>query len=695
MAKCCRVFVYLCCLFVLTANILSAETDNRPIVVFRIDDCQRSWLTPFAGLGGVSALDYGKTKKIPITWAVISNLATLGTSMSWAEIKGYLDVAGGEAASHSVTHAALPTTQNYIDEIIESKAAIEANLPGYKCNTFLQPGPWKGDAYMDDWAKLDNPIGQTIQANYSQSQAYLGRMWPIGKPHYKYGTCVRYALDYPENLNLDLIFDAIVATPGLTTVFTGHGVQKQGGTSAYCIPAGVLKTFMDKLADLRDEGEIRLMSLNEVYQTEFSNDLNRIVNADLEYGNAAENIGWDILRGARMVDTGGVDNSRYCELSSTDSQNATLRSVSLSLQPGRYEISWYQKSLPDKLNSGLGVCLAGLQNYASGCNYINWTTPACQAPVNEWQKKTALALVLDNYIMTELSFQAGKNAGYGVDKIEIRKRDIDPEVSPSGSVATPRPTECTVSWKTPNDPAITSIVVRYSFQTHPLTPTTGTLLGTIAAQPGEEQQISGPINWTNRAYIYFSVFGVKSGSAYAPPDLASLKVDTVPPAAPCVTATAGANGTVDVNWTCSTPQTKILYYEYALGTTPGGCDMKNWTSTIGRQACINGVVAGMTVYVSVIARNVFGVYSACGSSKFSTAPAVAPISQILTQPDNQMVTVKGVVTAVFSDCCYVQAIDQPRGIKLVGNISGYKMGNSVTVTGMVRTTKGERFVTVQ
>lgn len=695
MAKCCRAFVYLCCLFVVAANILHAEIDNRPIVVLRIDDCQRSWLTPFDGLEGVSGFEYGKTKKIPITWAVISKLAALGTSMSWAEIKGYLDVAGGEAASHSVTHAALLTTQDYIDEIVASKAAIEANLPGYECNTFLQPGPWKGDAYMDYWSELENPIGLAIQANYSQSQAYLGRMWPIGKPHYKYGTSIRYALDYPENLDLDLIFDAILSTPGLTTVFTGHGVQEQGGTSAYCIPAGVLKTFMDKLADLRDEGKIRLMSLNEVYQTEFSNDLNRIVNADLEYGNAAENIGWDILRGARMVDTGGVDNSRYCELSSTDSQNAALRSISLSLQPGRYEISWYQKSLPGKLNSGLGVCLAGLQYYLSGCNYINWTTPACQAPVNEWQKKTALALVLDNYIMTELSFQAGKDAGYGVDKIEIRKRDIDPEVSPSGSVATPRPTECTVSWKTPNDPAITSIVVRYSFQTHPLTPTTGTLLGTIVAKPGEKQQISGPMNWANRAYIYFSVFGIKSGSAYTPPDLASLKVDTVPPAAPCVTATAGANGTVNVNWTCSTPEAKIWCYEYALGATPDSCDMKDWTSTIDKQTCINCLAVGTTGYVSVKARNVFGIYSACGSSKFSIAPAVAPISQILTQPDNQMVTVHGIITAVFGDCCYVQAIDQPRGIKLVGNIGGFRLGDGVTAMGRLGTEKGERFVTVQ
>ncbi len=652
-------------------------------------------MTPFDGLGGVSAYEYGKAKRIPVTWAVISGLASAGTSMSWAEIKDYLDVAGGEAASHSVTHAALPTTQAYVDEIVASKAAIEANLPGYACNTFLQPGPWKGDAYMDYWSELENPIGLAIQANYSQSQAYLGRMWPIGKPHYKYGTSIRYALDYPENLDLDLIFDAILSTPGLTTVFTGHGVQEQGGTSAYCIPAGVLKTFMDKLADLRDEGKIRLMSLNEVYQTEFSNDLNHIVNGDLEYGNATENVGWDILRGARMVDTGGVDNSRYCELSSTDSQTAALRSVSLSVQPGRYEISWYQKSLPDKLNTGLAVCLAGMRYYTTGCNFINWTTPTCTAPINEWQKKTALAFVLDDYIMTELTFQAGKNAGYGVDKIEIRKQPIDPEISPSGSAATPRPNECTVSWKTPDDPAITSIVVRYGFQAHPLTPTTGTLLGTIVAKPGERQQITGPINWTNRTYVYFSVFGIKSGSAYTPPDLVALKVDTLPPAAPRVSVTNGITEDINVSWTCSTPQSQIAYYEYAAGTAPGGCDLKGWSSTTDAQICINCLTPGTSGYVSVKATNNYGVCSVCGSAKFSIGPAATTFSQILTQSDNRRVTVHGIITAVFRDCCYVQSIDQPRGIKLIGDIGGFRLGDRVTATGLLGTEKGERFVTVQ
>lgn len=172
-------------LILIAASASSADTDNRPIIVLRSDDCARAWATPFDGLGGVSGLSYGKTKRIPITWAVVTDWATAGVkSLTWAELSDYISVAGGELASHSRTHAALPTAQDYINELVDSKAAIESHVPGHTCRTFLQPGPWAEDAYLDRYWELDNPIGQAIKANYAQSQAYLGGGWHVGNKTY-------------------------------------------------------------------------------------------------------------------------------------------------------------------------------------------------------------------------------------------------------------------------------------------------------------------------------------------------------------------------------------------------------------------------------------------------------------------------------------------------------------------------------
>lgn len=71
------------------------ETDVRPIIVLRVDDIRSSWRTPFPEFGGLSALEYGKLKRIPITWGVITSQADSGAGLTWAEIKDYLDTAGG------------------------------------------------------------------------------------------------------------------------------------------------------------------------------------------------------------------------------------------------------------------------------------------------------------------------------------------------------------------------------------------------------------------------------------------------------------------------------------------------------------------------------------------------------------------------------------------------------------------------
>ncbi len=113
---------------------------TTPIVVVRADDIRGTWRTPYIGLGNVSGLTYGKQKNIPMTWAIITSLAASpSTNLTWAELKDYLDNANGEAASHSVTHSEMSSDAAYVSEVVDSKAAIEANLPGYSYTRFFSP----------------------------------------------------------------------------------------------------------------------------------------------------------------------------------------------------------------------------------------------------------------------------------------------------------------------------------------------------------------------------------------------------------------------------------------------------------------------------------------------------------------------------------------------------------------------------
>lgn len=693
--RCASLLPLVCCVALLAKTASWADPYNRPVVVVRIDDCQTSWLTPFSGLGGVNGLTYGKSKQIPITWAVISSFASLGGSMTWAQIKDYLDTCGGEPASHSVNHSPMSTQQDYLDELVNSKTAIEANLPGYQCRTFIQPGTWTGDAYMDSFSKLDNPIGQAIQANYAQSLAYLGGGWRVGHAYYPHGTSNTYSIDaqsLPTIPGISSVLDVVATTPGLVFIISGHGVQEQGGTGTYKVPADVLKATMDKLADLRDQGKIRLMSLDGAFRSTFSPDLNRMPNPDFELINHSQSYnGWSRSGSTQALSTGGINDSGYCSLPDS---TAKITSSSLILPPGRYEMSWYQKVVDAKANSGLVLAFAAMnqknqQAMDQSVLCVNWAFFYNSAPVTDWQKKSVLAHVRDRLNLSQITFQPASGGGYGIDNVSIVSAPIDPAVSPSASTVTPDAGQCTISWHTPDDPSVTSVVVRYNARTHPLTPTSGTAVSTVPTLRDTVQEITVPFNWTALSNAYFSVFGVRSDSSFTPPDLALVKIDTSPPTAPSVSLTVDQDGTLYSQWTSSEPDSQIMGYQYAVGHDPGGNDLRNWTTTTDTSATITGIPWGTGACVSVKAQNLYGFWSNYGSARMYLPVG---LSLAATLPNGRSVSVSGRVTAVFSDCCYIEDNKRTRGIKIVGDASGYQIGQYITVNGLLATRNGERYV---
>lgn len=681
----------ICCLLpAITARASGTDIDDRPIVVLRIDDCPTTWTIPYAGLGGVSALAYGKQKRIPITWAIIASQANTGASLTWAQLKDYLDTAGGEPASHSVVHAAMPSQQHYINELVQSKAMIQANLPGYQCDTFLQPGTWTNDAYIDTFAKLNNPIGLAIQANYSHSMAYLGFGWRTGNIYYHHCTTNAIGLDAPNNPSIPAVIsmlDAAANTPGLILVISGHGVQEQGQSDTYRIRADVLRATMDKLAQLRDQGKIRLTGLSDAFSTSFSTDLNHVPDAGFEAANPSLiTMPWQFGGAAQMVSPGGVNDSRFCLLPDTSSSASTTM---LQIAPGRYEVSWYQKVAAGKQNAGLYATLSSMTQYSAGQRSdMDWALFTNTSP-SQWEKKTALALVPDMLNCSQVLLRPAPSGGYCLDNVSIVSAPIDPAESASMVTVTPSPGVCTISWRNPTDPSLTTTTVRYNSRTHPLTTSTGSFLCTTSSVPGIGQHISIPFDWTSYSNAFFSVFSNKIGGGSAPPDLYAVKIDQTPPTLPGVSLTVDAEGTIHAEWTASDPDSQVVGYQYAVGSANGDSSIKQWIYTSNTNAAIAGLRYGSNVCVSVKAQNTYGFWSGSGSAQTYLQTGVGLASK---HPDGDLITISGRVTAAFDGCAYVQAQDRSRGIRVEGSVSTLHEGDLVTVSGQLGTRNGERFI---
>lgn len=693
-------FIY--CLVGIALGLVSlgscGRADNRPVVVLREDDCRASWRTPFDGLGGVSALQYGKQKRIPITWGVITDWATTGNggySLVWSELLDYLQTAGGEAASHSVTHGGAATDASYIDELVKSKAAIEKNLPGYTCTTFLQPGSWTGDGYMDRFSCLDNAVGQAIQANYLQSQAYLGGGWRIGNPYYPYGMTNVYSVDYQAYPSIDALqatLDIVGSTPGLRFVITMHGVQESGGTTEYETRADMLKALMDRLASLRDSGQIRLATMNEAYHTIFSDNLNHIPDPGFEVCNPGPlnpRSVWQLSGDAQIKATGGVDNSRYA---CTNGSGSQIQSGSLILAPGRYLYSWYQRPEPrcppDEFVRAT-MTSYGPPGWSNPRSTFSWASYTNSDP-NAWERKEALVLIDDRLPSAFVYFRTIDGGSYGIDNVSLVSAPVDPAVSPSQVTKTITPSLLTLSWLSPTDPTVSTIKVRYSPNAHPMTPSDGYQMATVPAVPGAIQQASMHVNWNGWTCMYFSVFAIKNSGAYSPPELAVAVVDKTPPSTPAMNMEAlGPGRYLKASWSSKEPDSAIYQYQYAIGSVLNGADIVPWTQT--QQAQMQGNIstnnAGQ-LYLSVMAQNIYGFWSASDSAFFSFEKKVADLAGCA---DGDAVTVDGVVTAVFADCFYIETSDRTRGIKVTGSTSAAE-GTQVTVSGTMTTVNGERAI---
>ena len=683
-------------LFVICVPLL-ADIDDTPIVVIREDDCCANLRYTYTGLGGISPLAYLKQKRIPITFAVITNLADAKDprSLTWAELLDYYYSVGCELASHSASHATMTTTQQYIDELTKSRAAIEARIPGYQCTTFIQPGVWKDDADLCTFARLTNPIGLALQSTYQQSQGYIESDWRIGTPYYKYGRAVSYTVDYSSTFSLSkslALLDLVAQTPGLVYVVTFHGAQETGGTAQYCVPADVMKAYFARLADLRDQGKVRLLTMNEAYHAQHSPNLNCVADPgfDLsqpEFGNDGP---WQATSPAGYyVNTGGVNNSRYAVTAGWGMNGE------VPLGPGRYRMSWSQR--PEAGTPQSTALATGFLSYTpEGTRYDRCSFPTYRnTNVNVWERHSVLFKMDYGIAKGFIQFAPSGNGAYGMDDVSVVAEPIDPAVSPSSTSGTISPSGLDLNWYTPGDSSVTSICIRCDSKTNPMTPTSGSAWKTIPAQPATWQHWSATnVNWASQNYWFFSVFAVRADGTYSPPDLFDVRVDKAGPNTPIVAVTTGSNRSISASWSAADTdlQSGVYSYAYGVGTSPGQDDVVHLTSTTSTNVSLT--VPACTkdpLYVWVKAQNLYGYWSGCGYQQLSLGPRPATLG--VETPDGSVITVQGTVTAVLSDCMYITDAKRTRGLRVEG-ASGYHEGDSATVTGIMSTNRGERVLTL-
>jgi parallel beta-helix repeat protein len=104
--------------------------------------------------------------------------------------------------------------------------------------------------------------------------------------------------------------------------------------------------------------------------------------------------------------------------------------------------------------------------------------------------------------------------------------------------------------------------------------------------------------------------------------------DTTPPTTPLVTVEGGPfAGTTQLHasWNSSDPESGIVEYQYAIGTSAGGTDVVGWTS-MGTASEVTesviGLSVGTTYYFAVKAKNGQGLWSEVGTSNGITVTAV-------------------------------------------------------------------------
>ena len=153
-------------------------------------------------------------------------------------------------------------------------------------------------------------------------------------------------------------------------------------------------------------------------------------------------------------------------------------------------------------------------------------------------------------------------------------------------------------------------------------------------------------------------------------------------------AFTGATTKLNGSWVSIDPDSEIVEYQYAVGTSAGGTDVVGWTSAgTSVEATIDipapGMSQGPAYYISVKAKSEAGDWSDAGTSDgIQVAPPVQTIAEAKALADGEPVALRNkVVTADVGGAYYIEETDWSSGILVMG--AGAPPGTLVTVGGVM------------
>ena len=184
----------------------------------------------------------------------------------------------------------------------------------------------------------------------------------------------------------------------------------------------------------------------------------------------------------------------------------------------------------------------------------------------------------------------------------------------------------------------------------------------------------------------------------------SITLDTTAPSAVTVTdegAYTPSMSELIANWSgASDAESGVSQYRYAIGTSPGGNDVVDWTTIAGTTVTKTGLTLSSTntYYFSVQAQNGAGLWSTAVNSD-----GIEPVDDTGTiadakkkadgEPDGVVALLNKVVTASFPVCFYIEETDRFSAIRVDGS-GGPAKGTLVSVAGEMGTEEfPERMIT--
>lgn len=141
----------------------------------------------------------------------------------------------------------------------------------------------------------------------------------------------------------------------------------------------------------------------------------------------------------------------------------------------------------------------------------------------------------------------------------------------------------------------------------------------------------------NGGIYYVNVKALNGGGGYSSVGSSNgIIVDQTPPSTPDVLDDGQFIfdlHSIHGSWSANDPESGITKYEYSVGTTAGGTDVKSWVNVgTGLNALISGITLanGKTYFVNVRATNGAGLVSPVGSTDGAILDTTAPSKPVVT-----------------------------------------------------------------